>query len=87
MTLHPDMPLELDLAFRHVTRVATALHPQVSNNDIWSAVCYIVNPANLHLVNSYWSKKDAEIPVTVQLVSQLPRNANFEWEVVYNAAV
>jgi len=87
MTLHPDMPLELDLAFRHVTRVATALHPQVSNNDIWSAVCYIVNPANLHLVNSYWSKKDAEIPVTVQLVSQLPRKANFEWEVVYNAAV
>ena len=81
MTLHPEADLELDLAYRHATRVQEAMAPAGCN--IHSAVCYIVDPANSSLVQSYWQEKCLDCAVTVILVEQLPRAANFEWEIVY----
>jgi len=85
MTLHPEADLELDLAYRHAFRVQEAMAP--AGCDIHSAVCYIVDQANSSLVQSYWQEKSLDCSVTVVLVEQLPKAANFEWEIVYKVNI
>lgn len=82
MILLSEPDKEPDLAYRHVLRVLDAVEPQASEADILEAVCYVKSPENGRLAQAYWSDRDMSIQLTVNLVEQLPRNANFEWEVV-----
>jgi len=79
MKLVPEPAQEPALAFRHALRVLQALEPSLDKQNISSAVCYVVDTAGADLVQSFWS---LPINLKVLTVKQLPRNANFEWEIV-----
>ena len=82
MTLIPEPDKEPDLAYRHVLRAMSGLEPRVSESDICSAVCYVVSPECSRKVQSYWLSRNMKIDLDVLLVTQLPRSANYEWEIV-----
>eukprot|EP00088_Acartia_fossae_P038541 TRINITY_DN3998_c0_g1_i2.p1 TRINITY_DN3998_c0_g1~~TRINITY_DN3998_c0_g1_i2.p1 ORF type:complete len:542 (-),score=83.49 TRINITY_DN3998_c0_g1_i2:214-1839(-) len=84
MTLHQDLCKELALAYRHVNRVIEALGPANTIKPLHTAICYITDVANTDLVNSFWRGQCVSEPLQIYLVSQLPRMANFEFEVVSN---
>ena len=84
MKLHQDKRKELELAFRHVTRVKDAMTQSSCEPTIRSAVCYIVNQSDANLVHDYWKEKCVDCSLNLYLVGQLPRAANFEWEIVFS---
>lgn len=79
MQLVPDAGLEPDLALRHVLRVLEAVEPRGS--EVCAAACYVTDPARARPVQEYWRTR-YQCKLDIILVSQLPRAANYEWEIV-----
>ena len=86
MSLIPELDKEPDLAYRHVLRAMSGLEPRAAESDICSAVCYVVSEECARKVQSYWTSRRMKINLKVVLVSELPRAANFEWEIVVRIA-
>ena len=84
MKLNPDKKKELVLALRHITRVKDAMVPSNFEPSVQSALCYIVNESDANLVTNYWKHNCFDFNLSLYLVDQLPRGANFELEFVYN---
>ena len=82
MTLIPEKAQEPDLAYRHVLRVLAAIEPRATEADVLEAACYVKSGEDGRLAESYWSGRGLKSRLKVYLVDQLPRTANFEWEIV-----
>ena len=74
------------LGLRHVERVAKAMVPSISFDQVKRVVCYVVGEEGARQADLQLKVVDTSLSevVTYLRVNQLPRGALIEWEVEYH---
>ena len=86
MDLATGEAAQASLGLRHVDRVAKAMMPSISFNDVKRVICYVVGEEGARQADLKLRAVDSSLSglVTYFRVNQLPRGALVEWEIEYH---
>ena len=86
MDLATGEAAQASLGLRHVDRVAKAMMPSISFNDVKRVICYVMGEEGARQADLKLRALDSSLSglVTYFRVNQLPRGALVEWEIEYH---
>ena len=86
MDLATGEAAQASLGLRHVDRVAKAMMPSISFNDVKRVIWYVMGEEGARQADLKLRALDSSLSglVTYFRVNQLPRGALVEWEIEYH---
>lgn len=72
---------QCQLALRHISRIAKAMHAHGQLRDVVQGICFVTHPNYISEARRQWERRTANAIVDYIVLPALPRQALVEWQV------